>query len=117
MTTTWNGCYDDSWRGDITDESFAHPAKMARGLVTRIFDYLNLPRGSVVVDPFGGGGTTGLIGAGRGLRCFASELEPKFHCRFSGIKTALQRGSRIRRKTGQETIHALNFNTLIIYKI
>jgi acyl-CoA synthetase (AMP-forming)/AMP-acid ligase II len=35
----WQGCYDDSWRELITDESFAQPAKMARGLIVRIFDH------------------------------------------------------------------------------
>lgn len=23
--TDWQGCYDDGWKGIITDESFAHP--------------------------------------------------------------------------------------------
>lgn len=33
---TWNGCYDLSWKGFITPASFAHPAKMSRGLLERI---------------------------------------------------------------------------------
>jgi len=32
----FHGCYDDNWRDYITPESFAHPAKFARGLVERI---------------------------------------------------------------------------------
>jgi len=76
--TIWQGCYDDSWKGEIVDEAFAHPAKMARGLVRRIFDHLDLPRGSVVVDLFGGVGTTGIEAASRGLRFFGVELEEKF---------------------------------------
>lgn len=80
--TEWIGCYDDSWKDEIVDEAFSHPAKMARGLVRRIFDYLidvhGLSKGSVIVDPFGGVGTTGIEGASRGMRCFACELEPRF---------------------------------------
>ena len=80
--TTWHGCYDDSWKGLITVESFAHPAKMARGLVVRIFDHAFeqgwLRSGDVVVDPFGGIGSTGIEAAGRGVRAFLCELEPRF---------------------------------------
>lgn len=80
--TIWDNCYDESWKTEITDESFAHPAKMARGLVRRIFDYLiesgRLTKGQIVCDPFGGIGTTGIEGASRGMRCFACELEPRF---------------------------------------
>ena len=81
--TTWTGCYEGSWRGAITDESFSHPAKAARGLLERIFDHLFergwLKRGDICVDPFGGIFTTGIIGASRGVRVFGCELEPKFH--------------------------------------
>ncbi len=77
--TIWDGCYNDSWRDEITPESFAHPAKMARGLVRRIFDELALPRGAVVVDPFGGVGTTGIEASSRGLQFFGCELEEKFY--------------------------------------
>jgi len=51
---------------------------MARGLVRRIFDYLDMPKGSVIVDPFGGVGTTGIEAASRGLQFIGCELEPKF---------------------------------------
>lgn len=78
----WHGCYDDNWTGLIVPAAFAHPAKMARGLVARIFDTLfamgALERGSVVVDPFGGIGTTGIEGASRGVQVVCCELEPKF---------------------------------------
>jgi len=36
----WQGCYDAGWKGLIGEAAFAHPAKMARGLVARIFDEL-----------------------------------------------------------------------------
>ncbi len=39
-TSVWQGCYDDSWKKIITEESFSHPAKMARGLLKRILKHL-----------------------------------------------------------------------------
>jgi tRNA G10 N-methylase Trm11 len=55
---------------------------MSRALVARIFDALfasgALSRGSVVVDPFGGIGTTAIEGASRGVQVVCCELEPKF---------------------------------------
>ena len=79
---TWQSCYDAGWRDLIVLGAFAHPAKMARGLVARIFDELfemgALERGSVVVDPFGGIGTTAIEGASRGVKVVCCELEPKF---------------------------------------
>lgn len=80
--TVWRNCYDDSWRDLISPESFSHPAKMARGLVRRIFDYLietgRLRPGDVCVDPFGGIGTTAIEGASRGMRVVCCELEERF---------------------------------------
>lgn len=79
---TWQHCYDDSWKGLITTDSFAHPAKMARGLVRRIFDELfamnALRKGDTVLDPFGGVGTTGIEAASRGVQVYLCELEPRF---------------------------------------
>lgn len=78
----WDRCYDDSWRGDIVDDAFSHPAKMARGLLARIIDeglkagYWK--PGDRVGDPFGGIGTTGLLGAYAGLCVVCVELEPRF---------------------------------------
>ena len=79
---TWHGAYDANWRDLITPESFAHPAKMARGLVERIFDELfalgALKAGDLVCDPFGGIGSTAISGAARGCRVVCCELEPRF---------------------------------------
>lgn len=78
----WQGCYEDGWRGLIVPDAFTHPAKMARRLIVRIYDELfaigALRRGDVVVDPFGGIGTTGIEGASRGIQVICCELEPKF---------------------------------------
>lgn len=79
---TWYGCYDGSWHGLIVEEAFAHPAKMSRALLVRIFTHLLregwLKRGDVVVDPFGGIGSTGIEAALRGVQAVCCELEPKF---------------------------------------
>lgn len=80
--TIWHGCYDGNWNGLITPESFLHPAKMANGLTERIFDYAFakgwLKPGDTVVDPFGGIGSTAIIGASRGIRVVCCELEQRF---------------------------------------
>ena len=79
---TWHGCYDESWKDLIVPEAFAHPAKMAYGLTNRIFRHI-LSEGwvkpaDVVVDPFGGIGSTGIVGAHFGLQVVCVELEQKF---------------------------------------
>lgn len=78
----WEGCYDSSWKGLITDASFAHPAKFSRGLIERIYDHClaqgYLKRGDIVADVFGGIGTGGITAAYRGLNWIGCELEPRF---------------------------------------
>ena len=78
----WHGCYDDSWKGFIVEEAFAHPAKFSRGLIARILKHMlaegMIHRGGTVVDPFGGIGTGGIVAASHGLRWFGCELEEKF---------------------------------------
>ena len=78
----WHGCYDDGWQGIIVPEAFAHPAKMAYGLTRRIFKHALgegwISPGDVVVDPFGGIGSTGIVGASLGLQVVCVELEEKF---------------------------------------
>lgn len=80
---SWQGCYDETWKGILTPRAFKHPAKMARGLIRRIFATLLdrgwLARGGIVVDPFGGVGTTGVEAAWRGCRFAGAEIEPEFH--------------------------------------
>ena len=77
-TETWANCYEGGWNGLIVPEAYSHPAKMSRALVKRIFDELALPRGSLVVDPFGGIGSTGIEASSRGIRSVLVELEPVF---------------------------------------
>jgi len=81
-TTDWHNCYEDSWKGVITPEAFAHPAKFARGQIERIID-CGLQQGywkpgNTIGDPFGGVGTGGIVAASRGLRWVGVELENHF---------------------------------------
>ena len=80
--TDWHGCYDTSLKGLIVPEAFAHPAKMAMNLTKRIYAHGAMRGfwrpGDTIVDPFGGIGTTGLIGAYRGYQVISCELEPRF---------------------------------------
>ena len=80
---TWLGCYDSSWAGFITDESFAHPAKAAYGLAEHIVKH-GLARGywkpnDLVGDPFCGVGCFGIMVAAHGMRFVGVELEEHFH--------------------------------------
>ncbi len=77
----WN-CYDEGWGELITPESFAHPAKMAKGLVYRIvrhgIEQGYWRKGDTLLDPFGGIGTTGIAASAHGLNSILVELEYRF---------------------------------------
>jgi hypothetical protein len=79
----WSGCYDDNWNGFIVPTAFAHPAKFARGLVTRIYRHMLeqgwIKPGDVCFDPFGGIGTGGIVAASLGLQWVGCELEERFY--------------------------------------
>lgn len=78
----WQGCYEERWNRQIVPEAYAHPAKVAPILLSRIFDELLdrgwLRRGQIVLDPFGGIGTTAIAGTYRGVRVVCHELEPEY---------------------------------------
>jgi len=81
--TVWHGCYEGSLKGLVTRKSIKdHPAKMSRRLCERIFDHgIEMgywKPGDVIVDPFAGIFTTGIIGAYRGFRVVGVELESKY---------------------------------------
>jgi len=80
--TIWNDCYESSWKGVITPESFSHPAKYSRDLIERIFQHClekcYLRKGDLVGDCFGGIGTGGIAATYAGLRWVGVELEPRF---------------------------------------
>lgn len=81
-TADWHGCYDDGWRGHIVDDAFAHPAKMAYGLLWQILEVGRVQGwfkpGDVIGDPFGGIGSTGILGAYHGYKVVSVELEERF---------------------------------------
>lgn len=82
MIDHWHNCYDNGWKGLITDAAFAHPAKFAHGLIKRIYTHLlaegMVQPGAVVLDPFGGVALGGLYAMQNGLHWVGCELEPKF---------------------------------------
>lgn len=92
---SWAGCYEESWRGLIVDDAFAHPAKFAPGLVRRIYGYMLergwLAPGELVADPFGGIAGGGIVAAYLGLRWRGVELEPRF-VELGGRNIALHAG-------------------------
>ena len=79
---TWHGCYNDGWGDLLVPEAFSHPAKAARGLIYRIVR-TGLERGwwdrsTLILDPFGGVGTTGIACAANGISALSVELEQRF---------------------------------------
>lgn len=78
----WEYLYNKSWVGEIIPESFSHPAKFARGLILKIYQFLFdeglLLPGMVVIDPFGGVGLGGLDCMVQGCHWIGVELEQKF---------------------------------------
>lgn len=78
----WYACYKTSNKPWFVSKAFSHPAKMSIGLCQRIFEFMEekgmIQKGDVVCDPFGGIGTTGLVGATKGYPVVCVELEEKF---------------------------------------
>ncbi len=75
----WTKCYEDGWKDHIVPEAFSHPAKMAYGLLKRILSHCKDEGwGGVNIDPFGGIGSTGILGAYEGYQVICVELEAKF---------------------------------------
>lgn len=78
----WANCYGKSWKGLIVPEAFAHPAKMAYGLLVRILDHAAeqgwLAPGGIILDPFGGIGSIGIVGAYKSYQVVCCELEERF---------------------------------------
>lgn len=78
----WHGCYDAQWRGLMTSEAFAHPAKFAPGLIERIYRHGLAAgwwrKGETIGDPFGGVAGGGILAGYCGLNWVGVELEQKF---------------------------------------
>lgn len=81
-SVVWHGCFDDNWKNLLVPEAFAHPAKYARGLISRIYAHALtegwLKPGDVVVDPFGGVCCGAYDAMLHGLHWRGCELEPRF---------------------------------------
>jgi hypothetical protein len=81
-TDQWTGCYPSSWKGVITPESMAHPAKYSSKLIRRIYQHLVaegwVRAGDKVLDPFGGVALGALDAMRMGLHWYGCELEPRF---------------------------------------
>jgi hypothetical protein len=70
------------WKGLLVSESFAHPAKFAKGLIFRLIDHAVAegwlhPR-DTCLDPFGGVAVGGLPCLLKGINWVGVELEPRF---------------------------------------
>jgi len=78
----WHGCYGDSWKGEIVDEAFAHPAKFSRGLIRRIYQHALeqgwIEPGDTILDTFAGVGLGAKDAVQLGLNWVGIELEQKF---------------------------------------
>ncbi len=75
----WTKCYEDGWKDHIVPEAFSHPAKMSYGLLKRILSHCKDEGwGGVIVDPFGGIGSMGILGAYENYKVISVELEPRF---------------------------------------
>jgi 16S rRNA G966 N2-methylase RsmD len=78
----WAGCYREGWQGIITEESFAHPAKVSYSLAECIYKHLTeqgwIQAGCRILDPFGGIGGFALHAMLRGCHFTGCELEEKF---------------------------------------
>jgi len=89
MTARWDGCYRQKFDAStLTRESLSHPARMAKRLTERIFEYGEKKGywqpGDLILDFFFGIGTTGIVGAYRGYRILGIELEQFFIDLFDG---------------------------------
>jgi site-specific DNA-methyltransferase (adenine-specific) len=71
----------DVWRikWGPTARKTGHQAEKPAELIERALDLLAPPEGGVVLDPFMGSGTTGVVAAQKGYRFIGIEREPEFH--------------------------------------
>ena len=71
----------DVWRikWGPTARKTGHQAEKPVELIERALDLLAPPEGGVVLDPFMGSGTTGVVAAQKGYRFIGIEREPEFH--------------------------------------
>ncbi len=94
--SVWADCYSEGWGDRIVPDAFSHPAKMSYNLLVRILGHAKeqgwISKGDLVLDPFGGIASTGIVGAYQGYRVVCCELEPKF-VDLANQNFALHRGN------------------------
>lgn len=90
----WHGCYNESYQGVITPESYSHPAKFSYSLIKRIVKHALeegwIRPGSLVIAPFGGIGSGGIVCAYNGITWCGVELEERF-CKLTQQNFELHR--------------------------
>ncbi len=74
QSTDWNFSYEGSDRGAHSIHPF--PAKFIPQIPRQVFRILNVPRGTIVLDPFAGSGTTLLEARLAGLNFAGVDLNP-----------------------------------------
>lgn len=78
----------DIWRHKVGSyKPNGHPAEKPEGLIRRILQALQLPPGSLIVDPFSGSGTTAAAAKSLDLRCIAIEAEERY-CELTARRLA-----------------------------
>ncbi len=93
----WKGCYDkdSKYSKYITDESFAHPAKMSWGLLEQIFKHLQemslIEPGTTIVDFMAGTFRTGIMAELFGYKSIGIELEPHFIKMIEGNRAQIEK--------------------------
>ena len=70
-------CEDDVWDIQRTLKNDLHPTMKPVALVTRAINYSSM-EGNIVLDLFGGSGTTMIAAEQTGRRCLMMELDPHY---------------------------------------
>ena len=74
----WECCYTQNWRNKLHPDAIDHPAKISYQLIHKIYNHLNLPIHSKILDPFAGVSCTALHAMQHGYHWTGIEIEPKF---------------------------------------
>jgi hypothetical protein len=83
IVTDWQNLYNGKWKGEITEQSFKHPAKYSQKLIQKIYNHALeegwIYPGATVLDPFGGVGLGAIYSMLSGVNWIGVEIEPRFH--------------------------------------
>lgn len=102
----WKGCYDkdSQYTKYVTPDSYSHPAKMAFGLLERIFKHLQEMRlvedNTTIVDFMAGTFRTGVMAELFGYRSIGIELEPHFIKMIEGNRAQIEKLTGRRARMG-----------------